>query len=260
MLYNLRVVERKILKQFLEEWPASQSFSRTAEILAFQKFKLKKPILDLACGDGLFGEVLFGSKKGAVKVGIDINPREAEKAAKRRVYQQVKVADAAKLPFLDQTFATVFSNSSLEHMLNLDQVLAEISRVLKIKGRLVFLVPSQYLADFFLTGRLTVKIRNRLFGHFHLFGPKRWAKKLQQKGLQMKEYHYVGGEKNWLVVELLLPFWLIGAFLNKLIGRWTLPPRKPIIFLVATFFGRFLPSKPFCAKGPGLLIMAEKEK
>lgn len=261
---------REILKQFLQEWPVSQSFSRVAEIIAFRQFKMKKPICDLGCGDGLFTEVLFGKKKGTVKAGIDISPKGVGRASERRVYQQVRIADAINLPYPDQSFTTVFSNSSLEHMRNLDKVLLEINRVLKKEGEFIFLVPSQYLDDYFLLSvifknlrlfkiaKFTAKMRHRFFKHLHLFGPKKWERKIKKKGFKMEKYYYGGGGKNWLVVELFLPFWLIGALLKKFLGRWVLPPRWPVVFLASTFFNRFLPQKPFGLKGPGLLIVARK--
>lgn len=263
--------KREILRQFLQELPVSQSFSRTTEAIAFGQFKMRKPILDLGCGDGLFAQVLFRGEKGAVDAGIDISPKEAELASKRSVYKEVKIADAANLPYPDNLFATVFSNSSLEHMRNLDEVLLEVNRVLRKRGGFVCLVPSQYLDDYFITSVIfktlrlfkiatfTAKVRNRFFCHFHLFGPKRWKRKLKKSGFKIKEYHYEGGETTWLMTELFLPCWLIGGLLKKFTGRWVLPPRLPTAFLVSALLSRFLPQKPFCLRGPGLLIVASKE-
>jgi SAM-dependent methyltransferase len=50
-------------------------------------------------------------------------------------------ADAARLPFPDDTFDSVVSNHSLEHMDALDTVLAEIGRVVRADGSLYVSVP-----------------------------------------------------------------------------------------------------------------------
>jgi len=49
--------------------------------------------------------------------------------------------DGTTLPFSEQTFDSVFSSEVLEHLFNLDEILDEINRVLKPKGRLLITVP-----------------------------------------------------------------------------------------------------------------------
>ncbi|MBO6526353.1 class I SAM-dependent methyltransferase [Erythrobacter sp.] len=49
--------------------------------------------------------------------------------------------DGRKIPFPDETFDHVFSSETLEHVFNLDEVMSEISRVLKTGGRFAFTCP-----------------------------------------------------------------------------------------------------------------------
>lgn len=55
------------------------------------------------------------------------------------VYYERVMADMKKLPFVDNSFDIVMSNSSIHHALNLKSVLSEINRVLKKKGKLVLI-------------------------------------------------------------------------------------------------------------------------
>jgi hypothetical protein len=50
-------------------------------------------------------------------------------------------ADAARLPFPDQCFDSVIANHSLEHVAQLEQVLSEIARVVRVEGSLYVAVP-----------------------------------------------------------------------------------------------------------------------
>src|SRR5262245_11229405 len=97
--------------------------------------------LDLGCGDGTLASVLFSRCRGVRWTGLDIDPVDAALAAKRGIYDSVIVAPAQAIPARAGAFDIVFSNSALEHMPSLDEVLGEIARVLKPNGRLVFTVP-----------------------------------------------------------------------------------------------------------------------
>jgi len=263
--------KKQILRRLLNELPISQSFSRAAEVLVFKTIKMEKPILDLGCGDGLFAETLFDGAKGAIKAGIDISSQEIEIASRRAVYQEVRAVDAAVLPYQDKSFATVFSNSSVEHMENLEKVLSEAARVLAPSGKFIFLVPHPATENFFLNkiileklklpflAKITVDFRHKIFKHYHLFDAFVWKKKLQLAGFDLVGYYFVGGERNRLIVDFFYPFFILGKFFKILFNRWVFPPRWPIIFFAERFLIDFLPDKP-TSHGPGLLMIAQKRK
>lgn len=263
--------KKQILRKLLTELPISQSFSRAAEILVFKTIKMERPILDLGCGDGLFAETIFDGAKGAIKAGIDISPQEIEIAARRAIYQEVKVVNAVALPYPNNFFATVFSNSSVEHMENLEKVLSETARVLSPLGKFVFLVPHPGTENYFLNkiileklklpflAKITVNFRHKIFKHYHLFDASVWKKKLQLAGFDLVEYYFVGGKSNRLIVDFFYPFFILGKFFKILFNRWVFPPRWPVILFSERFLIDFLPDKP-TLQGPGLLMIARKRK
>lgn len=262
--------KKEILRRLLNELPISQSFSRAAEILALSEIEMKEPILDLGCGDGLFTDTLFGGVGGAVKAGVDISPKEVKLACRRAVYQEVKVADAASLPYPDGFFATVMSNSSVEHMEHSEKVLGEVGRILQPGGKFIFLVPHPGTDNFFLNkvilekvglrslAKITARLRHYLIGHLHLLDQGDWQKKLHKTGFNLLEYRFVGGGKNYLVIDLFYPFFLLGKLFKKLFNRYVFPPRQPVIFFAEKFLSGFLPPRPL-SDGPGLLIVAQKQ-
>lgn len=98
--------------------------------------------LDLGCGDGTLAPLLLERAGEAHWTAADLDPREVAIARGAGAYRGLSAASAEALPFRSGAFDLVFSNSALEHMDDLDRVLAEAARVLRPGGRLVFTVPS----------------------------------------------------------------------------------------------------------------------
>ncbi|NLF00628.1 MAG: class I SAM-dependent methyltransferase [Anaerolineales bacterium] len=114
---------------------------RAIELRAAAEERIERPLLDLGCGDGLIARVLFGAERG-VDVGFDPWREQMHRAAGAGVYRHLDLAEAQHMPYADGAFATVFSNSVLEHIPDLPPVLAEAGRVLRPGGRFIFTVPS----------------------------------------------------------------------------------------------------------------------
>ena len=98
---------------------------------------LKTDLFDEAFGIGIYPEL--GNRLYTV-VGVDLSSTVALQARSRHPSLAVLGADLRCLPFDDQTFDLVVSNSSLDHFetrAELDQGLAELHRVLRPGGELV---------------------------------------------------------------------------------------------------------------------------
>ncbi|MGD0913985.1 MAG: methyltransferase domain-containing protein [Terracidiphilus sp.] len=90
-------------------------------------------ILDLGCGDGQLTARI--AAKGAVMSGVDASA-EMVAAARSRGVGSV-IAQAEKLPFGDGEFDAVFSNAALHWVRGQDEMMAEVHRVLRKRGRFV---------------------------------------------------------------------------------------------------------------------------
>lgn len=99
-----------------------------------------KRVLDLGCAGGFMAEAL--DDRGATVTGIDpatdaIAAAEAHaRAGSRSIRYDVGVGEA--LPYGDASFDHVVCVDVLEHVRDLDQVLAEVARVLRPGGRFLF--------------------------------------------------------------------------------------------------------------------------
>lgn len=129
--------ESLYFEQLLTRYVRSPSIAicRVPEVELLSRITLIHPVLDHCCGDGLIAEMAFPGI--SMDAGIDICDRQLSMARNRGNYQELYWADAGdRLPFSDESFASVINNSGLEHIQALEKAMAEISRVLKPGGGL----------------------------------------------------------------------------------------------------------------------------
>ena len=95
-----------------------------------------EPYLDAACGTGLF---LRHLPRGST--GLDINPRNIEKAKQHAPNARLVVGDIEALPFPDHAFRTILFTEILEHIPDPSIMLSEVWRVLKPGGVVIGSTP-----------------------------------------------------------------------------------------------------------------------
>jgi SAM-dependent methyltransferase len=107
--------------------------------------------LEIGAGTGYFGLNLLQAGVIGELTCADISPGMlatlADNAARLGVDVSTAVADAETLPFEDQSFDVVFGHAVLHHLPHLDRALAEIHRVLRRGGRIVFAGEPSRLGD-----------------------------------------------------------------------------------------------------------------
>lgn len=247
--------------------PAAWALIRANEIRALDRVDFKHPILDVGCGDGLVAKVLLSKRNEKFDWGIDLSEREVKKAQKLRIYKKCKVANVYNLPFKDRSFSTVFSNSVIEHIPNLDQALIEMSRVTKKGGRIIITVPSSYLAGYLIgtsiMGSWYGKFFNKLFKHYNIYNHKQWEKIFRKHSFKLISHYYYHTPKMIKAHEVLsyisLPIHLAKPF----IGYWPVLPKLRKTFIVPwlkKLLLRFYLDDTKKDEGGSLLLVAEKNK
>jgi SAM-dependent methyltransferase len=226
-----------LLWRNLKELPAFRGLLRAVEARFYQDIELPEPVLDLGCGDAHFASVAFSRPLAA---GVDpwTSPLREARRLRRHAYRLLVQADGSRLPFPTGHFASAVSNSVLEHIPDLDSVLADVARVLKPGAPFVFCVPSDYFLKFLsISGGLRrVGLRapagwyesffNRISRHYHCDGPDVWAERLSRAGLQLDKYWYYFSPGALRALEWGHYLGLPAAVAHALTGRWVLWPAR----------------------------------
>lgn len=115
---------------------------RVFEVEALRRFvRLEGRVLDLGCGDGSVSAAVFDGMPVEL-IGVEPDSADAASAMKSGLYRNVWRTPGDRVPEPDASFDAVFSNSVLEHIPDINPVIAESSRVLRVGGTFVITVPS----------------------------------------------------------------------------------------------------------------------
>lgn len=261
---------------------------RAVELRAVAEEEYEAPLLDLGCGDGLVAQALFGAE-GQVDVGLDRWLDQLRRAARSGVYRRVDLAKARCMPYADSVFATVMSNSVLEHIPDVLPVLREVRRVLRRPepaagmpgGQFIFTVPSdafRYMLDGYIRRKEAGDIRgaeayaasvDRRLEHRHYYNPGDWRALLAAAGMEMVKTRYYMPEEVMRLWDRMNGRYGIG----KRLSVWGLLVSRRLRFLghqdglrrivVWSLSRRWRPYSemdvPPGEKGGGLLIVARRK-
>ena len=219
--------EKNYLRQYLRIAPAPHALWRAIEAKHLATVELPRPILDLGCGFGEFASVFFD---GPVDAGIDIDRDDLVRAQKGQRYKALALADARRLPFISETFASVISVSVLEHIPRMHEAVVEAHRVLKAGGVFVLTAPTPKYNDFLfynrilkrvglsLLGRLYAALLNRAVHHVSLLSQEEWLSLLERVGFRIEQHRMNIGPRALTAYDLILPFALPSQISRLLVG------------------------------------------
>ena len=221
----------EILWQHLSDLPYFRAMVRAVEDKFYQGLELPGPVLDMGCGDGHFASVAFDRP---LEVGLDPWWEPLLEAKSRGAYQGYVCSDGARVPFEDGYFASVVSNSVLEHIPHIDAVVGEIARVIQPGGRFVFCVPNHRFPEL-LWGVQTFRglglkgaaawysnLFQRISRHQHCDSFPVWQDRLARFGFEIEKHWDYFPARDLHRMEIGHAFGLPALVSKKLTGRWVL--------------------------------------
>ncbi|PWH20495.1 MAG: hypothetical protein DDG59_00020 [Anaerolineae bacterium] len=259
--------EKDFLMLHLRELPYFRSLVRAVEARFYQDLPLPAPTLDIGCGDGHFAGVAF---ERPLEAGIDPWFAPLREAQQRKAYRLLLQAEGAKLPFADGFFASAVSNSVLEHIPQVEAVLAEIWRVLQEGAPFYFCVPNHQFLAALSVGRFFDRVKlpslsnayraffNRISRHHHCDPPEVWQARLEQNGFELLEWWHYFSPSALAVVEWGHYFGLPSLILKKLTGRWILTPTAWNLALPKWIVQQHYQAEPRTPEGVYTFYIAKK--
>lgn len=249
--------------------PFPLAFERSVEGGIFAGLRFERPILDLGCGEGLFAKLVFAEP---LETGIDPNPRELAKARSYGNHVQLIQCSGNAVPMNDASFRTIFSNSVLEHIPDIEPVLAEVHRLLARGGRFYITVPSDNFAHFTLGYQILSFLGldqladryqswfNSFWRHYHFYSIEQWKNLARRSGFEIIKAYKYNSKSLCLLNDCLVPLSIFGFIMKKLFNRWTLAPsfRKIAFYPVYLLIRPLITQSRHDEKGGLIFMMLSK--
>ena len=118
---------------------ADEEYEEQIKPIAASSLAGARRVLDVGCGEGQLARLAAGGGAGLV-VGVDPTAGQLRAAAERGGGVRLARSGAAALPFADASFDAVLACLVFEHIVDVDEAIAEVARVLSPGGRFVFML------------------------------------------------------------------------------------------------------------------------
>lgn len=255
----------KYFRRYLQIGPLGLALWRSVEAKHLGKVPLKRPILDIGCG---FGEFAIAFADEPIDMGIDTSARDLYTASKTKKYKNLTLADARDLPFSEDTYGSVFSISTLEHIENSDKVLKELYRVLKPGGTLFLTLETDEVdgATFYRPllknsglpwlSDLATKGYNSVFHRQTLLPKTDWIKKIEKAGFKIEKSQDIISTKVTKMFDMLLPLAWPSQMARPFVGKRVVFRPKFVEDLLTRHFLKYVKEEE--KEGTNLLIIAKK--
>ena len=258
-------------RRYLKQAPLPLALERSLECEILSKQEFRHPVLDIGCGDGLFAHILFNEK---IDLGIDPKKSELDRARKYTIYEELIQCFGSNIQKEDRSFNTIYSNSALEHISDLEPVLKEIHRLLSAEGSVYITVPTDLFEQYTIVNMFLTKLRlesmakryhifyNRFWAHYHYYSAQEWINLLEKSGFRVVQTIEYGSKKICLLNDFLVPFSILSWFTKKMFNRWTLCPaiRASITYPITLLINRKETEQAISVNNGGLIFFELRKK
>ncbi|HEY7269684.1 MAG TPA: methyltransferase domain-containing protein, partial [Dehalococcoidia bacterium] len=221
---------------------------RGAECMMLSNVSFERPMLDVGSGDGSFASSLFSEP---IDVGLDPWRAQMEYSRHLHMYRHLVQAAGNPMPFPAETFASILSNSTLEHTPDPADIIKEMGRVARRGATCVITVPSEYFPKFLLGSTAFRKVGleapaqaygkflNRISRHAHIEPPAVWRGWLEAAGFEVAEWRYYFTPRDTMLLDLGHYLSAPSIVTHTLLKRWVLLPGKEKVLPLARLLAPF---------------------
>lgn len=247
---------------------------RAWELAIYRRYRLRGPVLDVGCGDGRFFKQIW--RRPPLADGLDLSPGALARAHSLGVYSHLYHAPAHAIPVKDAAYESAFSNCALEHMDHIDQVLAEVYRVVRPGGHFLFSVMTDKSVEWALLPVLLQQLGLPEMGiaswasyeeYHHLVNPfstEEWLLRLERQGWRVREFWVILPEPFARVFLLADQLWHVGWEQGKELGvklhgyLRTLSRYEEGLYHICKGLWHLMPPSE-AQDGAGLIVWAERQ-
>jgi methionine biosynthesis protein MetW len=112
---------------------------RVREIIKKLMQDKRGKVLDVGCGDGTLLEPFCGRYEC---YGVDVSEVQLKQAEMKGLRTRRVDLESSRLPFDDESFDLIVCSETIEHLLDVDNLLHEIHRLLRLGGTFVLTFPN----------------------------------------------------------------------------------------------------------------------
>lgn len=221
-------------QRYLTVAPLPLAIERSWECEVQSRQDFRRPVLDVGCGEGIFAWGLFSDN---IDVGIEPNPRELQRTREINLYDELIECYGDNIPKDERSFRTIFSNSVMEHIPDIEPVLKEVHRLLTNDGVVYLTLPTdkfdhyswgyQILSGLGLNNLAAkyLQIFNRFWAHYHFYCLADWERLFDSCGFKIREQFEYASKAQCLFNNFMSPLCIFAFIIKKLTNRWFLFPR-----------------------------------
>jgi ubiquinone/menaquinone biosynthesis C-methylase UbiE len=255
----------KYFRKLLKITPLSVAIWRAVEAKYLSNEKMISPVLDLGCGFGEFMQA-FAEKK--IDVGLDINKKDLAVAKKSNKYEKVVLADARKMPFPNNSFNTIVSISTVEHIKYPQKLLMECYRVLKPGGRFILSIESDrvdentfyrpFLSKIGLknASNFLTKKYNSFFHRDVLLSNEKWKKLFEDQKFKIEKMEDIISPSVAKVYDIFMLTAWPSQILKTIFGKRIVFKPKIVEDLLVRFFLKYVNETN---EGTNIFLVASKK-